>query len=201
MKNDENKELREEGAVQDAPEGQVPQAEFDVLKERERTRRMTSPLRVAAVAVALMAVAGIGAAGGVMLCHTGTDAPAGLESPSGGGGSSAEACDHLWVPQYGSVHHEAVYEDVWRDPVYEKQTTYHTVCNTCQAVIDGKASEHVAETGHSGFSTDVPIENEVVAQEGHYEQVLKKDAWDETVQTGFVCASCGAEKGMEGGGA
>lgn len=33
------------------------------------------------------------------------------------------------------------------------------------------------------------------------EQVLVKEAWDETVQTGSVCASCGEEKPLEGGAA
>lgn len=204
MENEEKKELREEEDVSPAPEQehQPPQEEFEELRERERTRRLSAPLRVAAVAVALLAVAGIGAAGGMMLRHGGiSDAPAAEASAGGdqdGGKGGEAACDHLWVPKYGSVHHEAEYEDVWHDPVYEMQTTYHTVCNDCQAVIDGDAARHIADTGHSGFTTGVPIENEVLVEAGHSESVLKKEAWDETVQTGFVCASCGAEKGMEG---
>ena len=35
----------------------------------------------------------------------------------------------------------------------------------------------------------------------YYEQALVKEAWDETVQTGSVCASCGEEKPLEGGAA
>lgn len=87
------------------------------------------------------------------------------------------------------------------EPVYGTETTYHTVCNTCNALIDGNAAQHIEETGHSGYSTDVPIVNEVVVQSGYYEQVLVKEAWDETVQTGSVCASCGEEKPLEGGAA
>lgn len=52
-----------------------------------------------------------------------------------------------------------------------------------------------------GSSLKGDIVNEVVVQSGYYEQVLVKEAWDETVQTGSVCASCGEEKPLEGGAA
>ena len=52
-------------------------------------------------------------------------------------------------------------------PVYEAKTSYHTVCNDCQQTIDGIADAHIKDTGHSGYSTNVPITGEV----------LVSDAW------------------------
>ena len=98
---------------------------------------------------------------------------------------------HTWVPNYAAIHHDAEYEDVWHAPVYESATTYHTVCNECQSVIDGVAAEHIADTGHSGYSTNVPVENEVLKQAGYTEPVLVSEAWDETVIEGVTCTGCG----------
>ena len=169
------------------------------------SRRLSFALKVAALVAVVLAVYFLGMMSGI---YRGADSqsgstslPAAQEQAKDGTGSDDTAsadCDHLSVPEYGSVHHDAVYEQVWHDPVYETETTYHTVCNDCQAVIDGTAAQHIADTGHSGYSTDVPIANEVIVQEGYYEDVLTEEAYDETVQTGYVCASCGEHKAMEG---
>ena len=98
---------------------------------------------------------------------------------------------HTWSPNYETVHHDAVYEDVWHEPVYGEETTYHTVCNSCKEIIDGEAAKHIADTGHSGYSTDVPITNEIVVQEGYFEPVLVKEAYDGTVVETMVCTACG----------
>lgn len=191
--NDKNDDVRE----QDPMQGDVKPAE-DTGKAA--SNRLRFAVKVAAVVAAILAVGYIGVGMG-LLAHDaapvgGKTDDAGQVEPVGG---EAAACDHLWVPQYGSVHHDAVYEQVWHEPVYGTETTYHTVCNTCNALIDGKAAQHIEESDHSGYSTDVPIVNEVVVQSGYYEQVLVKEAWVETVQTGSVCASCGEEKPLEGG--
>lgn len=101
------------------------------------------------------------------------------------------AHQHTWVPTYRTVHHDAVYEDVYHAPVYTEETTYHTVCNDCKEIIDGMAAEHVADTGHSGYSTGVPIVNETLASAGYTESALVQDAWDEVVTDGAMCPSCG----------
>lgn len=110
---------------------------------------------------------------------------------------------HTWVPNYKTVHHAAVYENVWHEPVYESETTYHTVCNDCKKTIDGVAADHIADTGHSGYSTNVPITNEVLKQAGYNEPVLVSEGWDETVIDGVTCTSCGetmnAEEAAEAG--
>lgn len=115
----------------------------------------------------------------------------------------AEEHTHTWVPNYKTVHHDAVYEDVWHEPVYESETTYHTVCNDCKKTIDGVAADHIADTGHSGYSTNVPITNEVLKQAGYNEPVLVSEGWDETVIDGVTCTSCGetmnAEEAAEAG--
>lgn len=103
-----------------------------------------------------------------------------------------DAHSHTWVPNYATVHHDAVYKDVWHEPVYDMETTYHTVCNDCKKTIDGIAADHIADTGHSGYSTNVPITNEVLKQAGYTEPVLVSEGWDETVVEGVTCTGCGA---------
>ena len=194
--------------AQAAPPAGTDPAEKNVsenVKVLRASRRLSFALKVAALVAVVLAVYFLGMMSGI---YRGADSqsgstslPAAQEQAKDGTGSddaASAACDHLWVPEYGSVHHDAVYEQVWHDPVYETETTYHTVCNDCQAVIDGTAAQHIADTGHSGYSTDVPIANEVIVQEGYYEDVLTEEAYDETVQTGYVCASCGEHKAMEG---
>lgn len=73
-------------------------------------------------------------------------------------------------------------------------TTYHTVCNECKQVIDGKADDHIKQTGHSGYSTNVPITDEVMVSEGYDKQVTDTPAYDETVIDKLVCTTCGATK-------
>lgn len=157
--NDKNDDVREQDPMQE----DVKAAEE---KGKTASTRLRFAVKVAAVVAAILAVGYIGVGMG-LLAH---DAVPGSGKADDAGqieavGDEAAACDHLWVPQYGSVHHDAVYEQVWHEPVYGTETTYHTVCNTCNALIDGNAAQHIEETGHSGYSTDVPteMENETLA--------------------------------------
>lgn len=193
--------------AQDAPPADTAPTEKNVSengKELRASRRLSFALKVAALVAVVLAVYFLGMMSGIYRGadsqSSSTSLPAAQEQAKEDSdeGTASAACDHLWVPEYGSVHHDAVYEQVWHEPVYETETTYHTVCNDCQAVIDGTAAQHIADTGHSGYSTNVPIANEVIVQEGYYEDVLTEEAYDETVQTGYVCASCGEHKAMEG---
>ena len=123
-------------------------------------------------------------------------------------GSSSKKDDtpahqHNWVAQTKTVHHDAQYKTVHHDavthtehvaPVYQNLTTYHTVCNECKQVIDGKADDHIKQTGHSGYSTNVPITDEVMVSEGYDKQVTDTPAYDETVIDKLVCTTCGATK-------
>lgn len=84
--------------------------------------------------------------------------------------------------------------DYMKKDMLENLTTYHTVCNECKQVIDGKADDHIKQTGHSGYSTNVPITDEVMVSEGYDKQVTDTPAYDETVIDKLVCTTCGATK-------
>lgn len=101
------------------------------------------------------------------------------------------SCEHDWTVTYKTVHHDAVTHTETVDPVYGEETTYHTVCNECGQVIDGNADEHIRETGHSGYSTGVPITDEVIVTEGYTHEVTDTPAYDETVPDSLVCTLCG----------
>lgn len=104
---------------------------------------------------------------------------------------------HTWVPSTSTVHHNAETTEVQHQPIYDVQTTYHTVCNECEATIDGHAREHISDTGHTGYSTNVPISVEVLRQAGYSETVVVESAWDETVTDGVVCTACGEKRSSD----
>lgn len=103
-------------------------------------------------------------------------------------------CEHDWAITYKTVHHDAVTHTENVAPVYESKTEYHTVCNDCQQTIDGIADKHIKDTGHSGYSTNVPITGEVLVSEGYSHEVTDTPAYDESVPDKLVCTLCGEEK-------
>ena len=125
-------------------------------------------------------------------------ATADLEQVDAGGTADDDGtCDHDWTVTYKTVHHDAVTHTETVEPKYEDETTYHTVCNDCKQVIDGKADEHIRETGHSGYSTNVPITDEVLVSEGYTKEVTDTPAYDETVPDELVCTLCGATRPLD----
>lgn len=116
------------------------------------------------------------------------------DSEDSGSEDAAKTHTHDWSITYKTVHHDAVTHTEHVAPVYQNQTTYHTVCNECKQVIDGKADEHIKQTGHSGYSTNVPITDEVMVSKGYDKQVTDAPAYDETVIDKLVCTTCGATK-------
>ena len=126
----------------------------------------------------------------------------GTEQAGGGSsqptkGASTRVGDHAhqWVEGVETVHHDAETEQVEVPATYKSVIEDETVCNTCQAVVTGKASEHQAQTGHSLFTTNVPVEKQVVDQEAHTEDRVVKEAWDEEVPSGvWTCSTCGATR-------
>lgn len=108
-----------------------------------------------------------------------------------------DECAHDWTVTYKTVHHDAVTHTETVAPVYENKTSYHTVCNDCKQTIDGKADEHIKETGHSGYSTNVPITGEVLVSEGYTHEVTDTPAYEETVADELVCTLCGERKSAE----
>ena len=144
--------------------------------------------------------------------------------PSGGNGSNSgsnsnsgssskkddtPAHQHNWVAQtktvhhdaqYKTVHHDAVTHQVWHDAVTEE----HYICNQCGADITSDPWGHINNSLMNGGNCGSYHSTYVTVKQGYYEtvtdqaaydeQVQVRDAWDETVTTGYKCSSCGATK-------
>ena len=129
------------------------------------------------------------------------------------GGSSKKddttAHQHKWVAQtktvhhdaqYKTVHHDAVTHQVWHDAVTEE----HYICNQCGADITSDPWGHINNSLMNGGNCGSYHSTYVTVKQGYYEtvtdqaaydeQVQVRDAWDETVNTGYKCSSCGATK-------
>lgn len=184
----------------------------DDEKEKKETRKEkpTVKRRVLITIAAVIALLALLTAVSVFLPHTGgstggeqsTGQQTAIESPASTNadkddGSQKDACTHDWTITYKTVHHDAVTHNETVAPVYANETTYHTVCNECKQVIDDKADEHIKETGHSGYSANVPITSEVLVSEGYTKEVTDTPAYDETVPDKMVCTICGAERPVD----
>ena len=135
------------------------------------------------------------------------------DSGSSSGGSSKKddtpAHQHNWVAQtktvhhdaqYKTVHHDAVTHQVWHDAVTEE----HYICNQCGADITSDPWGHLDNSLMNGGNCGSYHSTYVTVKQGYYEtvtdqaaydeQVQVRDAWDETVTTGYKCSSCGATK-------
>ena len=99
---------------------------------------------------------------------------------------------------HGLVPVSYTHLDVYKRQEYADETTYHTVCNDCGQVIDGIDDQHIKETGHSGYSTNVPITDEVLVSEGYTQEVVDTPAYDETVADALVCTLCGETRPIDG---
>lgn len=129
-------------------------------------------------------------------------------------------------PVYQTVHHEAVTERVWiedraaYDETYEN--TYligiHDICKGCgmditasgmsyeeydahdrQHILNGEDSSYYSEPIYQTVIETVHHEAEghyedMVVQEAYDETILISEAWDEQVVTGYRCCECGALK-------
>lgn len=121
---------------------------------------------------------------------------------------------HNWVAQTQTIHHDAIYETkyVVDQPAYDEQPDWKYIdgyiCDNCHQEIFtlSEAEMHVKVSAAMGsgncksYSAGIvrippgaqnPIHHDEV---GHNEQVLVKDAWDETVNNGYKCSICGATK-------
>lgn len=143
--------------------------------------------------------------------------PSGGNSSSGSNsdsGSSSKKDDtpahqHNWVAQtktvhhdaqYKTVHHDAVTHQVWHDAVTEERY----ICNQCGADITSDPWGHINNSLMNGGNCGSYHSTYVTVKQGYYEtvtdqaaydeQVQVRDAWDETVTTGYKCSSCGATK-------
>lgn len=88
---------------------------------------------------------------------------------------------HTWVAQTTTVTHPAEYKTVHHDAVTEEAVV-------CECGIKNPGRDHVVSNKHT---TSVEI---VTVSPAYDEQVLVKDAWTETITTGYKCSGCGATK-------
>ena len=121
---------------------------------------------------------------------------------------------HNWVAQTQTIHHDAVYETkyVVDQPAYDEQPDWKDVdgyiCDNCHQEMFTleEAQMHVqvsatmgsgkCKSYHAGIVRIPPGAQNLIHHDevGHNEQVLVKDAWDETVNNGYKCSICGATK-------
>ena len=127
--------------------------------------------------------------------------------------TTSKECDHDWVAQTTTVHHDAVthqekvidqpkryYTDIWgsdgsKKRIYEDECAPGQYIPTAQAYIKelenrGAFSDEwfyeTASQGNTAFQTQ--------PEKSHMETVVDKEAYDETVVTGYKCSKCGATK-------
>ena len=138
------------------------------------------------------------------------------EQPSGGNQGNGNAHQHTWEAQYRTVHHdeEGHYENVcvqeaYDEPVYEG----HYFCNYCEKDItaSGEGPAHCIacgppyppdhpqygqfETQGSSYSTG-RVQVDTIHHEAVYEKkwIVDKKAYDEQVEDGYKCTTCGVTK-------
>lgn len=187
-----------------------PHSEDDQNNKKTSRRRLVISTALVVAVIALVVAVTTLLSGHSLTGPAADDAPAiealQVEQPENSQGqadgssdtASAETCTHDWTVTYKTIHHDAETHTETVEPVYGNETTYHTVCNECQQVIDGIADQHIKETGHSGYSTNVPITDEVVVSEGYTREVTDTPAYDETVADELVCTLCGATRPLDG---
>lgn len=112
---------------------------------------------------------------------------------NGSSSSTKQSHTHNWVPQYKTVHHDAVYEQKYVVD-QEAYTQELEICNQCGTDITGNASAHNKAHALAGESGGWHAEFVTVPEQGHYENVLVSAAYDEQVLTGYQCSTCGATK-------
>lgn len=121
---------------------------------------------------------------------------------------------HQYVEQFEVVHHDAEYKTEYvvdqeaydeQKPIYKYES--HNFCWDCDLdlhgmdskVLDDHLTEHLLNGGVGGYrSKTVKVLSgyETIHHDevGHNEQVLVKEAYDETISKGFKCSRCGTNK-------
>lgn len=146
-------------------------------------------------------------------------APAAGPSPSLGGTEALESGHvHDWQPVYGTVHHEAVTEDVWvpdREAWLEPKEAARAKCG-CRCGFTGtyeQVSAHI-QPYKDAWRDDPSLENEAEMQkhsfdtsdlsiwivheaEGHWEEQVVREAYDGPGVVGLRCSVCGLERQTE----
>lgn len=113
--------------------------------------------------------------------------------PSGNSNSGTNAGSNPSKPQKEPVWHDPVYENKWvvdqaawdetiSVPIYETQE--RAICTTCGADISGFAGEHLDETMHGGYHSEViqvqvgtETQNIHHEEQGHWERRLVQEGY------------------------
>ena len=164
----------------------------------------TGNVRIAAIAIAVAVVvlaAGIGIGFAIHgsqqpepIAAQEQQQPADNQNASDNSQASQDVHKHDWVAEYETVHHDAETHVVHHDAVYENQTVYSTMCNTCGKYFDpdtNDGTDHLRETGHKGLTKQVPHKETVKVKEAWDEPVTDKAAYDESVLKDYKCSTCG----------
>lgn len=207
-----SEEAKDHKEPEEAPTTGAANAGEEPEEAPEERPRPKPPLgkrtKMAIGLVALVAVCGIGAALGV-----GAGSPAGQPADTSGSAVSAasaqpaaeepepaagatEEAHHTWEPVYGIVHLEKKTHKEHVDATYKEVTEYETLCNVCKQPVTGKAQEHSEKTGHTGFTTNVPVVKEVVDEPAKDVEVTDQEAKDAYALTGYRC-DCGKSLTLE----
>ena len=169
-----------------APEEVMPAFVPGETQAGKKGWRDRMPIAVASCAVALS----------ITCCLCCAFAPLGSPPENGDPGASSKQSavvthEHDWAIDYETVHHDAQTHEEIVQPVYETVITNHSVCNECNELIDGRAAEHIVITGHSGYSTNVPVEETRKVADGRIDVIEDSPEYDELVATGRTCTICG----------
>ncbi len=183
--------MTEESEKERIEKNDAQEATAEQTKERAR-RALTGVVAAAAVVAACAVGAIVGQAiigqGAVQQAKPPESQQASQSTASAA--DAHQAAEHVWQPVYGTVHVEKQTHIEHKDATYKQVTVNETVCNDCKAVITGKAQEHIEKTGHSGFTRNVPVIEDVVDVPAHDEEVVDWEAHDEKRLTGYSC-ECG----------
>lgn len=207
----------EQIVINAADSGNSPESHEEAAKPSHAPKRkVPAPLIAAAGAVALAAVCAIGlaagaGAGGTTAGNAPDPEPASEapqiavpdddRQPSDKTGQTAAAArkteeSHTWKPVYEEVSTEAKTHTEHVEATYKEVTELETLCNVCKQDVTGHAREHSEQTGHEGFTTNVPVEKAVVDVPAHDETVTDSPAGTEKKLVGYAC-SCGKELTLE----
>lgn len=164
----------------------------------------TGNIRIAAIAIAVAVVvlaAGIGIGFAIHgsqqpepIAAQEQQQPADNQNASDNSQASQDVHKHDWVAEYETVHHDAETHVVHHDAVYENQTVYSTMCNTCGKYFDpdtNDGTDHLRESGHKGLTKQVPHKETVKVKDAWDEPVTDKAAYDESVLKDYKCSTCG----------
>lgn len=96
-------------------------------------------------------------------------------------GNDGSSHTHSWVEQTKTVNHPAEYDTIHHSAVTEEVVV-------CECGLQNPGRKHVVSNKHTTSVKTITI------SAAWDEQVLVKEAWTETVVTGYKCSTCGATK-------